>query len=201
MLDTCDLTVAAPMNISSAISALLDLWRGQHHLALPVGQAPKATRNGRVHCEAIRELPDQATGDRRREQCPAFSDGPHGDGKLLWRDVLEDEATRSRSQRLVDVFVGIERGEDEHAHVPVRLGEDARGRLEPVHLRHPDVHEDHVRPMGPCCVDRLETRPCLGHHLDVVVDTQNHGETAPNQCLVVDDEDADAHPGSPPPGR
>src|SRR5580700_11895610 len=49
-----------------------------------------------------------------------------------------------RTQRLEDVFVQVEGGQDEH---PGRAGGpcpgDQAGCLDPVHDRHPDVHEDH----------------------------------------------------------
>jgi hypothetical protein len=110
---------------------------------------------------------------------------------------LSTKALAPAAQRLVDVLVRIEGGQDQHPHIPVGLLKDPGGRFEAVHLGHADVHEDHVRAMTAYGLDRLDAGPRLGHDLDVVVDPENHGEAAAYQRLVVGDDDADAHVGSP----
>src|SRR4029453_13195440 len=101
----------------------------------------------------------------------------HGNGELLGRDVLEHEAAGAGAQCLVDVLVRVEGGQDQHADVPVGLGQDPRGRLEAVHIGHADVHEDHVGTVLAGYLDRLAPGPGLGDDLDVVVNPQDHGET------------------------
>jgi hypothetical protein len=71
--------------------------------------------------------------------------------------------------------------------------DDPGRRLQPVQLRHPDVHQDHVRPVRPHRRDGLKPVPGLGHDLDVVLVVEHHAEPAPDQRLIVDDHDADAH--------
>ncbi len=73
---------------------------------------------------------------------------------------------------------------------------DATGRLEPVHLRHPDVHEEDVRAFAAREVDRLDAVRGFADDLDVGRRTQQHREPAAHEGLVVGDGDAD-HSGAP----
>ena len=68
-------------------------------------------------------------------------------------------------------------------------GEDAPGGLQPVHLRHPDVHQDDVGPGAPDRVDGLGAVGRLGDHVDAV-GGQDHPEAGADQRLVVGDHDA-----------
>ena len=93
-----------------------------------------------------RELVDQPLGDRRREQRVALRDHADAVHELLRRHVLQQEAARARAQGVVDVLVEVEGGEHEHAR-PLALAATASDQtrgLDPVHLRHSDVHEDDV---------------------------------------------------------
>jgi hypothetical protein len=174
---------------------------GHHHLALPVGEALEPARNGGVDGQPLGELPDEAPGDRRRQQRPAVGHGADGDGQLVGGDVLEHEAAGAGAQRPVDVLVRVEGGQDQHPDVPVGRGQDPGGRLQAVQIGHADVHEDHVGTVPAGHLNRLEPGPGLGDDLDVVVDPQDHGEAPADQCLVVDHGDSDAHAGSVPVGR
>src|SRR5262249_53928564 len=69
------------------------------------------------------------------------------------------------------------------------------GRLHPVAARHPQVHEDDVRPVLRHELERLLTVGRLAHHLDVVDQPQHDGEPLPYRRLVVGHDDRDAHPG------
>src|SRR5439155_8100409 len=105
-----------------------------------------------------------------------------------------------------------ERREDQDLRRRARVGtgQPASG-LDPVDVRHPDVHEDDVRLEPAYRLNRLETVGRLGHHLDVGCGLEDHAKPRPNQRLVVADDDANAHRldsrGSlattayPPPGR
>jgi hypothetical protein len=66
-----------------------------------------------------------------------------------------------RPQRLEDVFVDLERGQDEHAG---RRGEggDSPGGAQPVQAGHPDVHQDDVRRRRPGQVDRVLAAGSVG---------------------------------------
>src|SRR3712207_6679030 len=111
-------------------------------LVLARGEVLEALGPGRSR--QPRELPDHPLRDLRREQRLPGGDGADGVDELLGRVVLEHEAARSRAQRVIDVLVERERREDED---PRRAagGEDTARRLEAVHLRHADVHQDDRR--------------------------------------------------------
>src|SRR5207248_8165775 len=96
-------------------------------------------------------------------------------------------------QRCVHVLVQVERGQhDDPRAVPAPGGgQDPPGRLEPVHLRHPDVHQHDVRPVPERGRDRLPPVRGLGHHRDARR-AEDQPEAAADQRLVVRDD----HPGA-----
>jgi hypothetical protein len=63
------------------------------------------------------------------------------------RSLLEQEAAGARAERFVHVIVEVEGGEDDDlGRARARRG-DLPGRGDAVKHRHPDVHQDHVRPV------------------------------------------------------
>ena len=115
--------------------------------------------------------------------------------QLLGRRVLEQEAARTGPQRLVDVLVEVERGQDQDPRPLVSPVEQPPGRLETVDVRHPDVHQDHVRLRLPGREHGLEPVGSLADDLDVGLGVEDHPEPGPDEGLVVDDQDLDAHAG------
>ncbi len=71
------------------------------------------------------------------------------------------------------------------------MRQDPPRRLEPVHLGHADVHQEHVGTFPPGELDSLDTVPGFADHFDVAGRSQQHGEAAPNEGLVVGDGDPD----------
>ena len=139
------------------------------------------------------ELLDHAPGDRGREQRIAARDDHDRLDELLGRRVLEHEAARAGAQRLVDVLVEVERGQDQDPRPLVAAVEQPARRLEAVDVRHPDVHQDHVR-LGLAGGEHgLEPVGSLADDLDVGLGVEDHPEPGPDEGLVVDDQDLDAH--------
>jgi hypothetical protein len=58
--------------------------------------------------------------------------------------VLEQEAAHACFEGMVDVLVQVEGGQHQDPRPGIRLDEPGGG-LDAVHLRHADVHQDHVR--------------------------------------------------------
>ena len=112
--------------------------------------------------------------------------------ELLGADVLEQEAARAGADRLVDVLVQVEGGEDEDARVGATCDEIS-GRLDPVEIGHPDVHQDHVREQTARGLDCLEAVLGLADHLELRPRLEDHPEAAANERLVVSQEDLDGH--------
>ena len=161
------------------------------HLELARGQRGQARIPG--HGGTRREPLHQPPGDGRREQRVAAAHQPDRGDQVLGGDVLEQEAAGPGGQRGVHVLVQVERGQhDDPRAVPAaRGGQDPPGRLEPVHLRHPDVHQHDVRPVLEGGRDRLPPVRGLGHHRDARR-AEDQPEAAPDQRLVVGDD----HPGA-----
>ncbi len=70
------------------------------------------------------------------------------------------------------------------------IGDDGAGRRQPVDVRHPDVHHDHVGQQLPGELDRRRAVVGLTDDLDVVLGVEQHAQTGPEQHLVVGDDDA-----------
>ncbi len=167
------------------------------HLELASGQLlevgrKRADRGGR----APDELLDHAARDRRGQQCVAARDCPDPGDQLLGRDVLEQEAARTHSERVVDVLVHVEGGEHHDLRRgALRLEEPAR-RLDAVHLGHAHVHQDDIRRHALRLGQRLASVLSLPHHLDVRFRLEDHAKARAHQRLVVDDQDSETHAGT-----
>jgi hypothetical protein len=104
--------------------------------------------------------------------------------------VLDQEAAGSGADGLIDKLVRLERRQDDDLHAgQVVLGGDAPGGLEPVHVRHPDVHQHDVSPLPPGQRDSLRPVGGLTHDFHVVGAVDQHAETGPDQCLIISQQD------------
>jgi len=172
---------------------------GQFGVAQPLGQQPQHLQfpRGQIGQAGVRddlaglvrgEPFDQPAGDGRGEQRVAGANRAHRGDELLGRGVLEQEPARPGGQRGVDVLVEVEGGEDDDPAPGSRLGpEDAAGGLEPVHPRHPDVHEDNVGAVLKHRGDRFAAVGGLGRDRDPGL-VQDEPEPAADQCLVIGDD-------------
>ena len=160
------------------------------HVQLALRQLAELLR--RLSARNARELLDHPLRDRGGQQRVSAGHDPDRLEELLGRVVLQDESAGAGSERLVDVLVQVERRQDQH---PGRVvgGEDPPRRLEPVELRHADVHEHDGRVEAGGLVDRLEPVARLGDDLDVRLTREQHAEARPDHRLVIGDEDAHAH--------
>ncbi|GIH25855.1 hypothetical protein Aph01nite_41650 [Acrocarpospora phusangensis] len=121
-----------------------------------------------------------------RVRSRARGDGTHRVRQFVAPDVLQQETARSRPDRVVDVLVEVEHGEDEHSGGGG--GADLPGRLDTVLDRHAHVHQDHVRLQAPGLGDRLHAVGGLTDDLHVRLRVQNQAEPGPEEVLVVGDE-------------
>src|SRR6185295_15011894 len=102
-----------------------------------------------------------------------------------------EEPGRARAQRVEDVFVqAVVRQDDDVHRSQGRVGGDEPGRLDTVDDRHLNVHERDVGQVFPDQCQALAAVGGLGHHLDVVLDVKQGTESAANEGLVVDHQDA-----------
>jgi hypothetical protein len=176
----------------------------QHqHLTLSVREArERGWLAGRRRCgEHGGEPVEEAAGDARRDDGVAGVDRPDGGDQLLRRRILQEERAGARPQRLDDVLVEVEGGEDDDAgHVAVALGDGTPRRLDAVELRHADVHQDDVGAGGLDQPQRLLAVARFADDRHVVLGLDDHSEPRAHEGLVVDDEDADhsAPPVTPP---
>jgi hypothetical protein len=130
------------------------------------------------------ELLDQAAGDGRGQDGIPGGRHPHAGGQLADGRVLEEETARARTQRLEDVLIKIERGEYQHP----RAGHAARhlaGRLDPVEIRHADVHQHHVRSQAGAEANGLPAGGGLTDHLEIGFGLQDQAEAGADQLLVI----------------
>ena len=136
------------------------------------------------------ELVDEPARHAGREQRLAGGDDPDRFDELGRVGVFEQETARARPQCFVDVLVELERGQHQDAwRVGAALDYATRG-FEPIHHRHPDVHQDHVGARLGSELDRLLTVLGLANHLDTAR-LKQHAEAGTNESLVVCDERLD----------
>jgi hypothetical protein len=111
---------------------------------------------------------DQTADGLRGQQSVAAGDHPDRVDQLGRFDTLAQEAAGPGPDRVEHVLVHLERGQDQHLHPRQRLVRgDHPGRSETVHLRHPDVHQHHVGPLGPGQFDRVPPVRRLSDDLQV----------------------------------
>ncbi len=132
---------------------------------------------------------DQTPGDGGIDQRVTGRHRPDRADQLLGRGVLEQEAAGPSAERLVDVLVGVEGGQDQHPGGGP--GQHRPGRLQTVQPRHPDVHQHHVGLERHRPLDRLHPVGRLPHHVDATGGADDHPEARPYETLVVGDQEAD----------
>ena len=114
------------------------------------------------------KLGDQPAGHGGREQGVAPRHNPHRLEQLGGLDVLDREAARSGAEGFEDVFIDFEGRQDQDAYPPhVPIGDDASGRFQAIHVWHPDVHQNDVRPAIFRQGQGLFAGRGFAHHLDV----------------------------------
>src|SRR6266699_2187231 len=118
------------------------------------------------------------------------------------RVVLEQEAAGARAQRGEDILVKVEGGQDQHAHGRgVRGGGDLPGRLDSVHARHLDIHQDEVGFLAPGEFDGLGAGGRFADRGQVRCGVHENAEATANQGLVVGDQNTDGHAPVPASGN
>ena len=128
----------SPPATSTRISRSRSVSRSTGRPGRRLGADPQVGELGRVGVE-------QAPGDAGGDHGVARRHRTDGRRQLGGRHVLEQEAAGPEAQGGEGVLVEVEGGQDEH---PRRggLGHHPPGGLDPVHPRHPHVHQDHVGP-------------------------------------------------------
>lgn len=107
---------------------------------------------------------------------------------------LAQEAARAGSEGLYDEVVLLEGGqhEDLDSGQVLVLG-DQPGGLDAVQLGHPDVHDHDIGTLGPGQPYRLPPVGGLPDDLHVRLCVDEEPERAPEQSLVVGEQDANGH--------
>ena len=175
----------------------------EEHLFLAGGEPVQRSRLGVGHGggmggEAVNEAARRAWG-HDRVAVVNVTDRGH---ELLQGGVLEQEAAGAGADRLEGVLVEVEGGQDQDpggggvGRTVTAAAHDAAGRLDPVHPRHPHVHEDDVGLHPGQQLDGGGAVFGLADELDVLLGLQQHAEAEPVHLLVVDQHGPDRH-GSP----
>src|SRR6476646_9116950 len=137
-------------------------------------------------------LLDHATSYRGRQQRFARCDGVDPGHQLFWRNILQQEPTRSGAQRLVYVLIHVEGRQHQDLRWALTLDEASR-RLDPVQAGHAHVHQHDVREQPPRGGYRLVTVLRFAHDLEIGFRVENQPEAGAHKRLIVGDEHAQAH--------
>jgi hypothetical protein len=107
-------------------------------------------------------------------------------------DVFEEKAARTGTNCGVHVLVQVEGGQHENPRRIVR-SDDLPGRLDPIKVRHANIHEDDIGPQLGREAHRF--RPVVGFtdNLEVGSRLNDQAESVADERLVVGDQDANAH--------
>ena len=157
---------------------------------------PEAGPGGLLRLRHLLELVEQLDRHRGADQALSLRHDPDRLGDLVDRGVLEQVAGRAVLDRVVEVDLLVAHRQHDDAGGGGDLL-DGDARLDPGPLGHPDVHEDHVRDRAGRELRGGHAVPGLPHDLDVVLDPEQHGETAPEELLVVHDGHPDGFPARP----
>ena len=163
----------------------------RHNFPFPIGERLHPRGGGRIGRPG-NELADQPAGDRRGQQGVAAHDHAQRLQQLGRLGVFQQEPARARPQRGEYVLVEAEVGEDHDAHgvhPPVR--DDLPGGFEAVQHRHLDVYQRDVRAVLGGQRHGLLSVGGLRDHLDVVFGVEQRPDTAPDQRLVVCQQNPD----------
>src|SRR5579884_130930 len=168
------------------------------HLQLTAGELLGQLVEGRppgARTGVAGELVEQAPGHPRLDEGVTPSHRPHPRHQVVGGHVLQQEAAGAGPNRVEQVLVEIEGGEDEDPGVG-HPGQ-APGGLDPVHPGHAHVHQHDVGGQPPGQFDRLVAIGGLTDDLEVVLTLEDEAEARPDQGLVVHHQDADQAPSIP----
>jgi hypothetical protein len=108
-------------------------------------------------------------------------------------DVFEEEAAGPGPHGVVDVFVEVKGGEDEHAALRAG-GDELAGSFQAVEHWHANVHEHHIRVLFGGDGEGLLTVGGLADDLDVGLHVKKQPETGAHQLLIVGQYDTNHDP-------
>ena len=113
------------------------------------------------------EVGQQGAGDGRRDDGVAGGHQPDRIDDVGRWGVLDQESAGAGAEGGHHVLVGLEGGEHDDMRWRVEPPK-FRGCRDPVHLGHPDAHEDDVRTVLPDGCDRVGTVVGLADDVDVL---------------------------------
>ena len=132
---------------------------------------------------------DQHRSHRRRQRRLALGHRPYTREDLGRRRCLQQIAGRASTDRGEDLLVRLVRGQ--HQHPPQPLGDQLRGRVDPVEHGHPQVQEDDVGHKPPGLGQGLCPVRRLPDNLEVLGVGEDAHDPGPDDGVVVDHEHAD----------
>jgi hypothetical protein len=191
------LTVASETNSCRAISPLDSPWATCTSTSRSRSVRQDSSGGGGASpLAAAGELVDQAPGGRRGNDGTAGVHGSDREEQFFGRDVLQQEAAGPGLQRGEGVLVEVERGQ--HQDPGTVAGQpDPPGGLHPVQPWHPRVHHHDIGRVRAGELDGGKPVAGLADHRHVRLSVQHHPESGPDQFLVVDENDPDAHAAVP----
>ena len=156
------------------------------HLALPVGERVARSPPGRVDLR-LRE----PGAERRMHVAPTRSDLAHRLHDLGVGRLLQHVAARAGGERLANVRrIVLHR---EHQHASLGCIDHLGAGFETRAPRHDDVEEHDIGLLEARCEDTAVAVARLPDHLDVVLAVEQEPQACSDDCVIVDDEDADRH--------
>ena len=176
------------------IESLRDLSIGkpprnqQQHIPLPIGDALKRHRSQRT-LRPPRELRNQPPSNPRRQQSIPPGHNLNSRNQIPRRRVLEQKPTSPSPQRRIYIIVKVEGSKNQHPHpTQLRIPTNPPRSLNPIHLRHPHIHQHNIRPNPQSQLDGLQPVSRLPNRHKPRRSLHKHPKTTPNQRLIIRDQ-------------
>jgi hypothetical protein len=186
------LAVAGLRKSRSAISSLLRPEPTSPTTSRSLGQKLQPVELNRRRLGLSGELVDDPARDAWGEQRVPGVDHPDRLPQVGRLYVLQKKPAGPQAEGLEQVLVELEGSEhDDLDPFEFGVGEDHPDRLQAVHDRHPDVHEDDVGEVRAGQPDRLGAVGRLADDLHVLGAFEQAAKAGPDQLLVVRQQDPD----------
>ena len=147
----------------------------------------------RTRCRAaLQERVDQLSGNIRTEELLAGHHAAQRSQEFLVGDVLHHIAVDAGAQRLVHVFLGLERGQRDDADVRQALLDLRRG-LDAGHEWQREIHQDQIRLQRHRLTDRLLAVLRFGDDVEVGQCCHHRSQALAQQVMIFHDQNAVLH--------
>ena len=139
---------------------------------------------------ALRDRRHQPAGNIRVQLGLALGGFPQRLHKLARLDIFEQIPVRPGADGREDFVIFAEAGQDQHLHLGV-LRQDLLRGFHPIHVRHAQIQQDHVRVELRRQLHRLQAAAALPNHLHVLLHLDEQAQPLAHHGVVIHQQHTD----------